>query len=133
MGRIQSSVGLVTGIDIQGTVDKLIALQAQPRDALVARNKLLGAQQAAVTDLTALTLGVQFAARRLSNLDLFGQKNVASSNADLLTATAGTTANPGQYQFVPAKLAQSHQAIASGVADRAAALGGGSLTFRFGG
>ena len=133
MGRIQSSVGLVTGIDIQGTVDKLIALQAQPRDTLVARNKLLGAQQAAVTDLTALTLGVQFAARRLSNLDLFGQKNVASSNADLLTATAGTTANPGQYQFVPAKLAQSHQAIASGVADRAAALGGGSLTFRFGG
>jgi flagellar hook-associated protein 2 len=133
MGRIQSSVGLVTGIKIQETVDQLIALQAQPRDTLVARNKLLGAQQAAVTDLTALTLGVQFAARRLANLDLFGQKNVASSAADLLTATAGTTATAGQYQFVPARLAQSHQVIASGVAARDQALGGGSLTFRFGG
>src|SRR5688572_25136993 len=133
MGRIQSSVGIISGIPIQETVDKLIALQGLARDRLVSRNKLLGAQQAAITDLTALTLGVQFAIRRLKTTDLFGQKAVTSSDADLLTATASTTATPGQYQFVPAKLAQSHQALSSGVAARDQALGGGSFRFRFGG
>lgn len=133
MGRIQSSVGLISGIEIQKTVDQLIALQAQPRDTLISRSKVLGAQQAAVTDLTALTLGVQFAAKRLGNLDLFGQKNVATSKPDLLTANAGTTAAPGQYQFVPARLAQSHQTISNGLAARDQALGGGTFSFRFGG
>jgi len=133
MGRIQSSVGIISGIPIQETVDKLIALQGLARDRLVSRNKLLGAQQAAITDLTALTLGVQFAIRRLKTTDLFGQKAVTSSDADLLTATASTSATPGQYQFVPAKLAQSHQVLSSGVAARDQALGGGSFRFRFGG
>src|SRR5262245_57134591 len=107
MGRIQSSVGIISGIPIQETVDKLIALQGVPRDRLTDRSTVLGAQQAAITDLTALTLGVQFAIRRLKSLDLFGQKAVTSSDPGLLTATASTSATPGQYQFVPARLAQS--------------------------
>jgi flagellar hook-associated protein 2 len=133
MGRIQSSVGLVTGVPIAETVDKLIAIQAQPRDALASRQKVLGAQQAAVTDLTALVLGVQFAIRRLKDVDLFGTKNVNSSHPDLLTATASAAATPGQYQFVPARLAQAHHLLSGGLAARDQAIGAGSMTFRFGG
>src|SRR5437762_10099698 len=133
MGRIQSSVGLVTGIPIQDTVDKLIAIEAQPRDALTARQKDLQAQQAAVTQLTALTLGVQIAAKRLEKPNLFAGLQTTSSNTDLLTATASSPAAPGQYQFVPARLAQSTQALSSGLAASDQALGGGSFTFRFGG
>src|SRR3954465_10800700 len=80
MGRIQSSVGLVTGIPIQDTVDKLMAIQAQPRDTLTARQKDLQAQQAAVTQLTALTLGVQIVAKRLAKSDLFAGLQTTSSN-----------------------------------------------------
>ena len=133
MGRIQSSVGLVTGIEIEETVNKLMQLAAQPRETLAARQKVLQAEQAAVTDLMALTLGVQLAIRRFKAADLFGQKTVASSDPTLVTATASSATPNGQYQFVPFRLAQSHHAISSGVAARDQALGAGSLAFRFGG
>src|SRR5688572_13761441 len=133
MGRIQSSTGLVTGIPIEDTVNKLMAIQSLPRDAIIARQKVAGVEQAAIADLTALVLGVQFAARRLQPTELFGQKKVVSGQPSLLTATAGTTAANGQFKFVPVQLAQTHQAISSGLASRDDALGAGSLTIRQGG
>lgn len=133
MGRIQSSVGLVTGIPIQETVDQLIALQALPRDRQVSRQKLLTTQQAALTDLTASVLGVQLAVRRLKNLSIFQQKTVASSNAALLTGVAESTVPSGQYQFVPLRQTQTHHALSSGVAALDDALGGGTFSFRYGG
>jgi flagellar hook-associated protein 2 len=133
MSRIQSSIGLVTGIEIEETVNKLMSVAAQPRDTLTRRQQLLQAQQAAVTDLTALTLGVQLSIRRFSSSNLFDLRTVTSTNANLLSATASAAVPPGQYQFVPVRAAQSHQLVSSGVAARDQALGGGSLTFRFGG
>jgi flagellar hook-associated protein 2 len=133
MGRIQSTTGLATGIDIQGTVQKLMQIEAAPRDALVARQKDVQAQQAAVTDLTALAIGVQLAVQRLKKPDLFQSTNVTSSNPDILTATTTTGATPGQYQFVPARMALANHALSSGVTSSDSALGGGTFTFRFGG
>jgi flagellar hook-associated protein 2 len=133
MGRIQSSTGLVTGIDIQGTVDKLIAVQSQPRDLVVDRQKILSAKQTAVSDLTAQVLGVQLAIKRLKVTDAFAQKTVASSNTNLLTATAGTDATAGSYQFVPARRAQTNHLLSSGFASIDEPLGAGSLTIRQGG
>ena len=133
MGRIQSSVGLVTGIPIKDTVDQLMAVAARPRDALAARKKALEAEQAAVTDLTALTLGVQIAVRRLKTVEVFQTRRVSSSDSSLLTATASTAVPAGQYQFVPAQLAQAHHTLSGGIAARNEALGAGELTFRFGG
>jgi flagellar hook-associated protein 2 len=133
MGRIQSNVGLITGMPIQQTVDQLIALQAVPRDRLATRQRVLQAQQAALTDLTAAILGVQFAARRLNTTDIFRQRSVGSSNDSLLTATASTGVPEGHYQFVPVRLAQTHHALSSGVAARDQDLGGGTLSFRHGG
>ena len=133
MGRIQSSVGLATGLDIEGTVTKLMELAARPRDTLVARQALFQAQQAAVTDLTALTLGVQLAIRRFKTAELFENKDVTSSHPDLLLAKASAAVPNGQYSFVPFRLAQTHHLLSSGLAARDQALGAGTLTFRFGG
>ena len=78
MGRIQSSVGLATGLDIEGTVTKLMALAAQPRDTLALRQKAIQAQQAAVIDLTSLVLGVQFAIARFKKTgDLWAELRTA--------------------------------------------------------
>jgi flagellar hook-associated protein 2 len=133
MAGITSGIGLVTGINIEDTVNKLIAVQAQPRDNLTARKKDIEARQTAVADLTALTLGVQFAARRLKAADLFTQKSVTSSNTSALTATASSTAVPGQYQFVPVRLATTQHLLAGGVSTKDQPLGAGTFSFRFGG
>ena len=43
MSGIASSIGLITGIPIKDTVDQLISISAQPRDALVERTATLNA------------------------------------------------------------------------------------------
>jgi flagellar hook-associated protein 2 len=133
VSRIQSSIGLVTGIEIEDTVNKLMQLAAQPRETLASRLKTLQAEQAAINDLTGLTLGVQLAIRRFKTSSLFDQKSVASSNAALLTATAAASVPNGQYQFVAVRQATTHQLISNGLATRDEPLGAGSFSFGFGG
>ena len=133
MGRIQSSIGLVTGIDIEKTVAQLMADQAKPRDNLEVRKKGLDARAAAVTDLMALTLGAQFAARRLNSASIFTQKSVTSSNTNILSALGKAAATPGTYQFVAVRKAQTHQVLSNGVAAKDQPLGAGEFSFRYGG
>jgi flagellar hook-associated protein 2 len=64
---------------------------------------------------------------------VFSTRKVASSNPALLGGTASSSALPGQYPFVPARMAQSHHVLSSGMAARDQALGGGTFSFRFGG
>ena len=45
MGQIQTSMGLITGIPILDTVDKLMAISARPRDLITARNDDLQAPE----------------------------------------------------------------------------------------
>ena len=49
MGRIQSSIGLITGIDIESTVTSLMELAAQPVNLLEKRTAELEERQVAIT------------------------------------------------------------------------------------
>ncbi|MEM9827327.1 MAG: flagellar filament capping protein FliD [Planctomycetota bacterium] len=99
MGRIQSQFGLVTGTDILGTVDQLIAISAQPRDRLLQRNANLAQEQQALAELTASVIGVQLAGNRLSNESAFVNNSVDVSNSDAISATAGGEVTAGDYQI----------------------------------
>lgn len=132
MGRIQSDVGLVTGINITDTVDKLMALQARPRDAATARQAALKAQQTAVSQLLVLTLGVQIAGKKFTEPSLYTKKDVTSSNTSLITAAATGDVPAGSYQFVPIRKATASHLLAGGVASRDAELGVGTFSFRQG-
>ncbi|MBX3415419.1 MAG: flagellar filament capping protein FliD [Pirellulales bacterium] len=133
MGRITSNVGLISGIPIQETVEKLIALQARPRDLIVDRNKGLESQQVALTEISAMLLSMQLAARRLGQSTLFQQRTAISSSPDLVSVTASNNAALGVYQFTPLRLAQSHQVISTPIASKTSALPTGSFSFGFGG
>ena len=94
MARIQSSVGLITGIPIEETVTKLMQVAGQPRDLLVARTKTLDSERLAVTNLTSLMLAFQFEVNKLSDASLFRTKAVNSSDPDVLEATLSDGGNP---------------------------------------
>ncbi len=132
MGRITSSIGLATGLNIQDTVDKLVALSARPRDLATRRSKTIGTRQAAITDLTALTLGVQFAARRLKSESVFTKSSVTSSSS-VLTAAATGAVGAGTYQFTSVRKSQNAHLLSVGLAAKNQPLGAGSFSFRFGG
>ena len=133
MGRIQSSIGLITGIPVQETIDKLLALSARPRVQLENRVKDLKNQKLAVTELTALVIGVELAAQKLGSSSLFSETKVTASDDKVLAAT--TTGNPvtGSYQYTPIRRAQSHQLLSHGFASKTAPIGAGDLTLQFGG
>jgi flagellar hook-associated protein 2 len=133
MGRIQSSVGLVTGFPIESTVDKLIALAGRPRDLLTQRNTALQEQQVALAQISGLVLGVQSALARLKTVEPFQAKTATSQDESLLTAAITGNPEPGLYQFTPVQQAQAHQLISSGLASPDQPLGEGTLSLRFGG
>ena len=133
MGRIQSDVGLVTGINITETVDKLMAINSQPRDRLITRTDNLKKSQVAYTELTALVIGVQLATTQLGRADNFSSLKVTSSKTDIITASASGTPAAGKTKVTSVRLAQSQQLTSSAIASKTAPVGEGSLTIRTGG
>jgi flagellar hook-associated protein 2 len=134
MGRISSSVGLITGTQIDETVNQLIELSAIPRDRLVRRTEQLQQEQAAVTELTALAISVQLAARSFGSETAFNRTQVASSNADALSAVRDGTPEVGEYQVRTLQTASTASFRSKNFASASAAFGeSGTLTVRGGG
>lgn len=110
MGRIQSSVGLVTGTDIQGTVDQLIAISGVPRDRLIRRTEGLQQEQQAIAELTATVIGVQISAKQFANESLFQTRQTSSSNSGAISVQAEQGAPVGTYTAQGLQLAGTHTA-----------------------
>lgn len=133
MGRIQSSTGLITGVDIASTVDQLIKISAQPRDRLQNRVKGLQTQQVAVNELTALLVGVQLQATRLGTASNLASINVASSQSDVLKATASGSPATGTYTLQSVQTAQSAAATSNAFSSASDLLTTGQLVVQTGG
>src|SRR3954470_11722517 len=134
MTRIQSSVGLVTGIPIEDTVNKLMAVAAQPRDNLTTRTKGLQSEQLAVTQLSSLLVAFQFEAKQIGATSLFRSRDATSSNTAALTVAVADDASPavGNYLFTPVQTASSQQLLSQSFA-ATDTIGAGSFTFGLGG
>ncbi len=133
MAQITSSVGLSTGIDITGTVDSLMEVASQQRDALSERNETLQAEQLAVTELTSLLYSIKSSVSQLGDDELYGQKTATSSNSSALSVSVTDDASEGTYQFTPLQTAQSQQLLSSGFNATDEPIGTGTLRFRYGG
>ena len=134
MTRIQSSVGLISGIPIQETVDQLMAIASQPKNTVTDRNKLLNSEKLAVTQLTSLVVAFQFEVSQLGSTKLFESKAVSSNKATVLSATLASGGNPvaGSYLFTPVQTASAQQVLSQSFS-KDAAVGAGELTFQIGG
>ncbi len=113
MSRISSSVGLITGIPIEDTVKKLMALAARPRDILVSRNDGLKQQQTAIGTLSSRLLSFQFAVNKLKAASVFTTREVTSSNPAVLTAELPSSGTPplGSFQVRPVRAASAQQLV----------------------
>jgi len=132
MGRIQSNIGLITGMPIGDTVESLMAIAARPRDMLQQRTDVLQQERYAVTELAALLLSVKYVSDNLGKGDLYDRREAVSSNPSTLEAVL--TGNPakGTYQFTPLRTVQNQQLLSSGFETDSSPIGSGKLTFRFG-
>lgn len=135
MSAIQSSVGLISGIPIQDTVDQLISVASRPRNLLAGRNREIQAERSAVDTLASLVLSLQGSLNRFNAASTFNTREVSSSDESTLAASIRTGASPrtGSYQFTPIQTASAHQVVSNNFTDPDTQLGGGTLGFRFGG
>lgn len=133
MGRIQSSVGLVTGVQIDSTVDQLMKLNAIPRDRLQSQITSLQSEQTAVTELMTQVVALQLTTDRLGQESLYTATSVASSDAKVLTARSTGSPQPGSYSFVPVRMAQSQQQTSSLFASSDQKLKAGEVVIHAGG
>lgn len=132
MAGIQTSTGLISGVPIQDTVDKLMAISAQPRDRLTTLNTSLKNQQVAVGQLTALVIGIQLSTDQLGKSTLFTQTKVQSS-ASAISVSASESATAGKYSFVPVQLASQQQYTSSLLASSDQLVGAGQIEVHAGG
>lgn len=132
MGRIQTAIGLMSGLPIADTVDKLIAVARRPRDLLATQNQVFERQQAALIELSALLASVQFAARNLAKADLYNRRTAQSSNPQAVDVRVTGSPAVGTTTVRPLRLASQHQLVSSGVGSATSDLGGGTLSWRFG-
>ena len=135
MSRITSSIGLITGIPIEDTVNQLMQLAARPRDLLVSRNKSIQDEQTAVNTLSTRLLGFQFAINKLKSTTVYSSRTVTSSNKDALSAAvpSGTTPPAGTVVVRPVRTASSQQLLSQRFESLDASLSTGSLSLRMGG
>src|SRR5512145_1276205 len=130
MGTISSWVGLISGMNIQDIVSKLIAIDGRPIEQLKQRVLDTQEQQKAFMELSALLLGAKSAIHGFIRPSAFLGKTVTSSDQTVLNASADTTAAAGSYSFLVRAVAASHQLVSSGFADAdRTAVGAGTLAF----
>src|SRR5688572_3899690 len=134
MGRITAGIGLVSNINHAEIIDQLMKLEARPKDRLQARIDQANERRLAYTDLSTRLTGLKLTATTLKKPSTFQAASAASSNDDVLTATAANGAAIGSYQFNVARLVTTQQAVSAGFADfNTARVGAGTLTIEQGG
>ncbi len=132
MGRIQTNIGLMSGIPISDTVDKLIALARRPRDLLAGQNQVLQQQQSAVMELSALLTGVQLAARNLGKTELYNRRAAQSSDPQVVEARVTGSPPSGSVTVRPLRLASQHQVVSVGLPSDRVGPAGAEISWRFG-
>ncbi len=130
MGTISSGIGLISGLDTQSIIDQLIQIEARPRQLVEQQVQVLSSQKTGFLDVNARLLSLQTSADAFVKSDSFAAKRAASSNPDVLSATADADAPQGTYQFTVDRLVSSHQMITRGFTDAATTAFGTDTSIR---
>lgn len=132
MGQITTGVGLISGLDINGIVEQLIAIEARPKNLVERRNEVIRSQQVAFQDINARLLALKGSSDAISGSTSFTGTTSSSSDESIVSVSSGLGATPGTYQFTVGRLVAAQQSITRGFLDANStpvAPTGGTLTF----
>lgn len=129
-----SAAGVGSGLDVQGIVQKLVAIESRPIQQLKAAETKLQSSISTFGQLKSLMSGVQTAAQKLTDPSLWKGTTATSSNENAISvnSTEGSTA-AGQYVVNVNTMARS-QNLASEhfTGGSGAEVGGGKLKIELG-
>lgn len=126
-----SSLGIGSGLDLNGLLDDLKSAERQKLAPIVSQQKSYQAKISAYGKLESALSKFQTASTNLNTTSLF--QGVASSvSGSSVSAAASADAPTGSYQIDVTNLAKASSVATDGVADKTTALGAGTVNFTFG-
>jgi len=128
-----SFTGLATGLDTASIVAQLVEIRRRPVYRLESRLADFQKQLTALSTLNTKLLALQEAGSRLDTLREFTALAATSTHEGILTATAGATAAPGNYDIIVQSLATARKDISQGYSSPGALIGEGTVWFSIGG
>lgn len=128
-----TSTGLGSGLDIKSLVSSLVTAEQTPATKrLDTQEAKLTAQISAYGNLKSAMSTFQSSLSGLKNLSAFQKLTAVSSDTTLITASAFSNADPGNYNLEVKQLAKSQTLASSPLSSATAAIGTGTLTIKFG-
>jgi flagellar hook-associated protein 2 len=126
--------GLVSGIDTQGVIDDLLAIQKQQKDLVTARQTEIKSKQAVYSAIKTKISNLRSGAATLGKIqnNVFTTRAATVSDESFLTATVSNSAASGVYRLKVNTLAQAHQVATQGLPDADSEITQGTITLRAG-
>ena len=124
-----------SGLDVNALVTQLMTVEQQPITKLATREASYQAKLSAFGTIKGAVASFQTAVSALSNASTFQAVSATSSDTSMVSATALTSALPGNYSLEVSSLAQSQRLVTAGQTGVGAAIGSGAsttLSFDFG-
>ncbi len=110
-----STPGIGSGLDISSIISQLMAIESQPLVQLGVDEIELQAQLSGIGKLKSTVSTLQTTMQDLSDLDKFNVFAATSSDDEVLTATADSTAAKGVFNIQVARIAENHRMAANTV------------------
>ena len=126
-----SSVGIGSGLDANGIIAKLVALEKQPLKALATRATNIQSQISAFGQVQSQFSALADVASRISDATRWSARSASSSNTGAATITAANSANATSFSLDIDALAL-RQSVSSPPLTAGAALGAGTLSLQLG-
>lgn len=127
-----SSAGVGSGLDVNGIVTQLVALERRPIDQLQAVASKLQTQLSSFGKLQAALAKVRDAASALTRSSAWSPTKGSSSNSSAVAVTTGISSPPGNYTVSVSQLAAAQAVVAATKLSSAEIVGQGTLHIELG-
>lgn len=119
--------GLSTGLDVNGIVSQLMALERRPLNRLNSQQSESRAQLSAFGQLKSSLSSLEDAMKKLSSPEKFQLFSATSTNEDAFTAKIDGNASASAHQVTIANLATAHKLGSASFAEASTVVGTGTL------
>lgn len=128
-----TSLGVGSGLDINGLLTQLLAAERQPVTFRLDRKEVgLQAELSALGSLKSALAEFRTAQTSLADIGGFNAVSINADDTELFTATGDSDASIGKYSVEVTNLAQSQKLASKAFSSTTEAIGSGTLNFRFG-
>lgn len=127
-----TSAGIGSGIAVESIITQLMQLERQPITQLQQRKGVVDARLSALGKVKSAMSALQTAANSIKSAANFSVFKTAVGDANVLTATAGSSASVGGHSVEVKDLAATQKLAAAGLPSSSSAIATGTLTLELG-